>query len=180
MVIKLQKIESPSELSPICNLYFSAFPANERRDYAGLKAQLEITECSVSKILCGEQQAGLCIFWNFEDFIFLEHMAVEIAMRNLSIGERVLNLLKSLFNKPLLLETEPPNDGTSKRRIGFYIRNGFYLLNRHYIQPPYDHVGPGVELCLMCSCSDVPNPTIDRWISVLRENVYGRFESRNY
>jgi ribosomal protein S18 acetylase RimI-like enzyme len=173
MEIKLQKINSDSELISIYDLYFSAFPANERRDYAGLKAQLKIHECSVSKILHGKQQVGLCIFWNFEDFVFLEHLAVEPAMRNLKIGEKVLTLLKTQFNKPLLLETEPPNDEIAKRRISFYIRNSFFILSRNYIQPSYDHVSPGVHLCLMCTCSGISDPTLDRWISILRNNVYG-------
>ena len=55
------------------------------------------------------------------------------------------------------------------RRIGFYRRNGFRLLEADYIQPPYAEDLPSLPLKLM-SRGELPD--IDRVISTLHQRVY--------
>lgn len=47
-------------------------------------------------------------------------------------------LQERMGGKPVVLEVEMPEDEMSRRRIGFYARQGFLLWEDHdYMQPPY-------------------------------------------
>jgi ribosomal protein S18 acetylase RimI-like enzyme len=174
MQIDLLKISSNQELECIQDLYLSAFPAKERRDLDDLKLLLAERDCSIYKVLTGNEVfAGFCVVWKFPGFVFLEHFAIEPHLRGLGIGERTLAAIKSLFLKPVILETEIPVDEISQRRIRFYERNGFHKLNRHYFQPSYGGNKPEVELKLMCTNVDIPADELDFMIRAIRKKVYG-------
>jgi ribosomal protein S18 acetylase RimI-like enzyme len=177
--IIFKKIESVAEFEAIKNLYLTAFPPNERREFDELKKQICYDECNVNLILVGEKVAGFIIFWNFNDFVFLEHFAIEPGLRGLGIGEKTLAEIKALFQKTVILETELPNDEMSIRRIRFYERNGFHKLNRTYFQPSYGGNKPEVELKLMSTNVDLPTETLDKYILQIREKVYRNFSELN-
>jgi len=170
--ISFKKIESETGFEVIKNLYLTAFPPSERREFDELKKQIYHVECNVNLILTGEKVAGFVILWNFADFVFLEHFAIEPGIRGLGIGERTLALIKDIFNKPVILETELPDDEISSRRIKFYQRNGFRLLHLPYLQPSYDGIKPEVEMKLMSIGVDFLSEELDKYISVISKKVY--------
>lgn len=172
MEIDLQRITNPADLDKIRNLYISSFPGKERREFHELAEMLGLLDCSVCWIsITGEKIAGLCIFWDFENFAFLEHLAVENDLRGLGIGEEVLSVIREKY-KIILLETELPEDEISQRRVKFYQRNGFRMLQRQYIQPSYGKNKPEVELQLMSTSVDFSVETLDEYIQTIREKVY--------
>lgn len=171
MQISLKKIESEAEFEAIKNLYLSAFPPKERREFDDLKKQIYDKDCNVNLILVGEKIAGFVILWNFDQFVFLEHFATEPGLRGLGIGEKTLSEIKRQFQKTVILETELPNDELSQRRIRFYERNGFHKLNRTYFQPSYGANKPEVELKLMSTNVDLAENQLDNYISVIRGKV---------
>lgn len=175
MQISFNKIESEAEFEAIKNLYLTAFPPKERREFDELKKQIYNDECNVKLILISEKVVGLIIFWNFNEFVFLEHFAIEPGLRGLGIGEKTLAKVKALFQKTVILETELPNDEMSLRRIRFYERNGFHKLNRTYFQPSYGDNKPEVELKLMSTNVDFPSETLNKFINQIREKVYRDF-----
>jgi ribosomal protein S18 acetylase RimI-like enzyme len=122
--------------------------------------------------LAGEKTAGFCIIWDFTEFVYLEHFAIEPDVRGLGIGEGTLALIKANFDKPVILETELPLDEISSRRIKFYKRNGFRVLYRHYLQPSYDGIKPEVEMKLMSTAVDFASEELDRYIGIIRKKVY--------
>jgi ribosomal protein S18 acetylase RimI-like enzyme len=170
--IGFKTITGIAGLSSIWNLYCATFPINERRELESLQMLIGNNECEINQItIQNEQPAGLCIFWSFREFLFLEHFAVEPELRGLGIGEQTLALLREKC--PLiLLETEPPVDEISERRIKFYQRNGFKLLHRQYFQPSYGGNKPPVEMKLMCNGIDFSSEELDRYILVIRTKVY--------
>ena len=172
MEISFKKIIKEHELEAVKSLYLSAFPPEERREYNELKQQLNISECAVNLILAGEKTAGFCIVWDFTNFVYLEHFAIEPDERGLGIGEGTLALIKDNFNKPVILETELPVDEISSRRIRFYQRNGFGLLHRPYLQPSYGGIKPEVEMKLMSTAVDFASEELDTYIDIIRKKVY--------
>jgi ribosomal protein S18 acetylase RimI-like enzyme len=172
MEINLQRITNPADLDKIRDLYISSFPEKERREFYKLPEMLVLLECSVCLIsISGGKIAGLCIFWDFGSFTFLEHFAIEDDLRGLGIGEEVLSVLREKY-KIILLETELPEDEISQRRVKFYQRNGFRMLQRRYIQPSYGKNKPEVELQLMSTSVDFSVQTLDEYIHLIRERVY--------
>jgi len=171
--IGYRKITSPSELEDILSLYLTAFPPAERREFAGLIQQIGIDECIVNLILADQKVAGFIIVWDLEEFVFVEHFAVEPHLRKLGIGEETISSLRSQFQKTVFLETEIPHDELSRRRIGFYERNGFRKLGRAYFQPSYDGIKPEIELILMATANDFTEEELDLAIRKIRKKVYG-------
>ncbi len=173
MEIKLKKAATITELEQIRELYLTAFPANERRSFEGLQQQLlREKACSILLITDLQNILGFCTFWEFETFAFIEHLAIHPEMRGKKIGETVLSLLMDGRKTPLILETEPPTNHISSRRIAFYQRNGFHLLQQHYIQPSYDGITPGPKLRLMSSHPNLSLEELQLFIEIIKKNVY--------
>lgn len=116
--------------------------------------------------------AGLINSWHFDDFNYLEHLATMPALRGSGIGATTLYSLLNGFDKPWVLEVERPSADSpmAARRIAFYERNGFSLLDYDYIQPPYAPGLPEVPLYLMSSDPDIDPAAV---AAVLHREVYG-------
>ena len=80
---------------------------------------------------------GFFTYWDFDTFYYAEHFAIDPTLRNGGYGKQVLNLLCDSLPRPIVLEVEMPKEEMSKRRIGFYQRQGFILWQHDYQQPPY-------------------------------------------
>jgi GNAT superfamily N-acetyltransferase len=175
MEISFKKIESVTETEHIKSLYLSAFPPEVRREYNELIKQIYFENCVVNLIYVNQKIAGFIILWSFNEFVFIEHFAIESGLRGQGIGEKVLEWIRKNFNKTGILETEPPLDEISSRRVNFYLRNGFYLLERHYLQPSYGGIKPEVEMKLMGTSTKISDKKLDEYIQQIREKVYHKF-----
>lgn len=129
-----------------------SFPVDERRPYEAQKALL--TEKEYFKTLVvkgqGEIQSFMTVY-ELDSLVFLEHFAVSPKYRNWGLGAKMLAELLASADKPVCLEVELPDTDLALRRIGFYERNGFYLNEFPYIQPPLAEGQKEVPLCVMSS-----------------------------
>ncbi len=151
----------------------SAFPYEERRDFCDLKECfnnkyfnfLEIFDCE-KDIFCGFVSP-----WNFSDFVYIEHLAVDENLRNGAYGSRTVELIKSTYNKPVILESEHGFTDIQKRRLGFYERLGFKINDYDYIQPSY-HGGEGVPLKILSYPALLSKTKFEEFVKITKENVY--------
>ncbi len=118
------------------NLYINSFPLCERRDMSNHEIALTYLDYHFDFIIKDNNLVGIMLYWESENFIFLEHFAIVKELRNNGYGEKALNLLKEK-NKSIILEVEPLVDDITSRRVNFYKRNGFYLTNHHHVQLKY-------------------------------------------
>lgn len=156
------------------NLYEASFPPQERRPWWDLAERCLKGEILAYGISEGAALAGFITVWDFPDFAYLEHFAIDEQMRGRGLGSQVLNEIKILFEgKPIVLEVEPPTDNESMRRIRFYKSNGFCLHDDwDYQQPPYSSELPWVELKIM-TFSKIPHSVDFEHIkTTLYSNVY--------
>ena len=119
----------------------TAFPQEERRDK---KLQREYTDqkpkfrCNLIHTSYG-QPVGLINYWDFDDFIYIEHFAIDQEERRQGYGSEALTKLLEKAGRRAILEVEVPH--TSKdaamQRILFYKRLGFKMRRMGYKQPPY-------------------------------------------
>lgn len=159
--MKLRSDISEAEFEALMQLYVEAFPPEERRPLE------EMPPADAAYRFYAIDGCGLLSTWEFEDFTYIEHFAIRAELRGSGIGSAALAALRG----NLILEVEPPHTGTTaRRRIAFYKRNGFRLLNIAYVQPPYSKDLPSVELRLMVrgAISD-----IDAAIRTIHRRVYG-------
>lgn len=116
--------------------------------------------------------AGFLAVWEFESFTYIEHFAVDPVLRNSGTGSAMLQELVRKYQKQICLEVELPEDELTRRRIGFYERNGFVFNEYPYIQPPISKGKSPVPLRIMTYGSAITQDTFEEMKRVLYQRVY--------
>lgn len=166
-------------LEPARRLYVDAFPPEERRPWEQILLEPSDTLRGpfLHTLLLGEgisdRFAGMISSWQFDEFSYLEHFATMPGLRGSGIGSQVLAALVAGFTVPWVLEVERPTDDNpmAARRIAFYERNGFHVLDYDYIQPPYSPGLPEVPLLLMSTDPGIDPAAV---AAILHREVYGK------
>ena len=118
------------------------------------------------------QTLGLLTTWHFEEFIYIEHFAIDPTLRSQGYGSEALKAFIHEHGKPIVLEAEPPTDALSIRRIKFYERIGLTLYDFPYMQPAYTENSHPVELRLMGTLDTEATP-LSLVSQILHREVYG-------
>ena len=110
----------PADFDAVYRLLTQSFPATERRGAAGQRALFSDSayRVDIRRAPDGGVQA-LIASWDFDDFVFLEHFAVDPACRSGGIGGRMLNAMLARCGKRACLEAELPETELAARRIAF-------------------------------------------------------------
>ena len=138
-MIKIQRINTSHEHYPFVEtLMQSAFPLQERRN-ADLQREYTDNKAHFHTHIILEENVpiGLLNIWDLENFHYIEHFAIHEKFRNKGYGQMVLKQIIKEIKGMIVLEAEEPTDDITRRRIGFYQRQGFVLQDVPYQQPPY-------------------------------------------
>lgn len=157
----------------IYSLMEESFPSEEYRSYDEQKALLNNPAYTIY-VLNNEHQDIMAFIavWEFDDFAFIEHFAVNPNYRNGGIGARVLNEMVELLSITVCLEVEPPETEMAKRRIGFYKRNKFFLNDYPYMQPSISPGKAAIPLLIMTTGGTVDEATFEQMKDTLYAKVY--------
>jgi ribosomal protein S18 acetylase RimI-like enzyme len=172
-MVSLLRITDPHHhlLDKLFQLYEETFPVEERRDHASLKNLMSNQQMYFNAIFNENNLFGLIVYWHFDNLLFVEHFAIFPNFRDQGIGSKVITLLKEK-QLTLVLEVEPPNTDLQKRRIGFYLQNGIYVLDVPYFQPSYVYGGVSVPMLLMCNDLLVSQRLGEEMIRKIYREVY--------
>ena len=168
-MIKKLSITDFDKMFPIME---DSFPPDERRPYDEQKALFENGYYNVYAEFEADKVKGFIAVWNFTDFLYVEHFAVSKEYRNRGTGAKLISEVVKLYKKTLCLEVEPPEDELTRRRIGFYERNGFFLNEYPYIQPPISAGKNPVPLMIMSSEKALSEENFGKIKKVLYNEVY--------
>ena len=149
----------------------TAFPYEERRDCFDQKECLNNTYFKFFEIYDGDLAVGFTALWVFENFVFIEHIAIDEDKRGSGYGSKAIELLKEKYNKPLILEAEAPVTEQQIKRIKFYNRLGFNVNSFNYTQPSY-HGGEGVPLLILSYPNKLTDEEFDEFLRETRREVY--------
>lgn len=155
----------------VYNKMKAAFPIEERRTSFDEKNCLKDSKFNFFEILDEGNEVGFIALWVFQDFVFIEHLAIDSDKRNGGYGSKTLSLVKEKFNKPLILEAEAPETEQQIKRIRFYDRHGFKVNGFDYMQPSY-HGGEGVPLKILSFPEMLSQEKFDSFIALTRKHVY--------
>ena len=158
---------SQSDFSEIYRIMQASFSDDEYRPYDEQLALFEEPEYRIYYM-----PAGFLAVWEFESFIYIEHFAVDPALRNSGTGSAMLQELVKQYQKPICLEVELPEDELTRRRIGFYERNGFVFNEYPYIQPPISKGKSPVPLRIMTYRSEITREEFQKMKEILYRRVY--------
>lgn len=162
----LQRINE-TNFPEIYRIMQASFSDDEYRPYDEQLALFEEPEYRIYYM-----PAGFLAVWEFESFIYIEHFAVDPSLRNSGTGSAMLKELVKQYQKPICLEVELPEDELTRRRIGFYERNGFVFNEYPYIQPPISKGKSPVPLRIMTYGEAITRETFEAIKNVLYRSVY--------
>lgn len=152
-------------------IMMTSFPESERRTYAGQKALLADPHYRlITKTDDSNNIIAFLAAWEFPQFRFVEHIAVDPGTRGGGIGGKLMTAYIGESAKPILLEVEPPDTDMAQRRISFYERLGFHLNPFEYMQPPLQKGQPDLPLKVM----SYPQTLTDAEFALYKETLYSK------
>ncbi len=173
-MISLHHITSTDRDFAVCEgLYLDAFPRAERRETAEWRqlADERTDGFRLCAIVREEQCVGLLSYWDFSEFIYVEHFATLPEVRQQGIGGKSIEtLLRETAPRPVVLEVELPETAEARRRIAFYERNGLKVVAQDYLQPPYRQGDDWFPLLLMATDEAFADKHFER----IRQTIYAK------
>lgn len=174
-MIRLQPI-STSDVSHyqfMEDLLIAAFPPEEYRELKDLHEYTNCTDHFYNNIILDDDvPVGFITYWDFDNFYYVEHFAINPALRNEGYGKKALDHLCEKLPFPIVLEVEMPVEEIAQRRINFYKRQGFTLWEEEYQQPPYKPGDDFLPMYLMVHGDLLCEEDFERVKSKIHKEVY--------
>jgi len=150
-----------------------AFPVTELRTKADQRALLQNPLYRLWGVR-GEDGSFWAVFafWEIEEFLYIEHFAVDKTYRNDGQGGKLLDRLLEEKGKPVVLEVELPEDDLTRRRVGFYERHGLVFNDYPYMQPPMRKGQAAIPLRIMTKPAAIDETTYHRYKKLIHRIVY--------
>ena len=161
------------DFDKIFRLMELSFIEDEYRNYEAQKHLLTLDNYTifVEYHETGDVMAFIAL-WVFDAFVYIEHFVVNPKYRNRGLGGKLLTHILDKYDRRICLEVEHPEDALKIRRIEFYKRNGFYLNDYAYIQPPLSEGKAPLSLKIMTSHKSVDAAFFNEIKATLYEHVY--------
>lgn len=145
-----------------------SFPEIERRTMEEQKKLFDESKYRVLGYKDNNEVKAFIALWEFDDFNFIEHFAVDKELRGNGIGSRFIKEFLNKSTKKTILEVEYPEDEISARRIEFYKRMGMKVNDYEYVQPPLQK---GKEL-LPLKIMSYPDKLHESQFNYIRKELY--------
>jgi len=153
------------------DIYAVSFPVHEQRSE---KQQTEAFSNEHYHLLVKIENDKLVSFiacWDFEDYVYIEHLAVNPELRGKSMGSGTLNDFANLMKKIIVLEIDPLKDEISRKRLSFYERLGYELNSYIHFHPAYNPLFEPHELLVLSLNETLTSEQYDRFYKNLKEIV---------
>lgn len=163
-----------NDTDAVYSIMESSFPKDEIRSY-GEQAALFEKENFFAYGIKTESGAlkAFITFWHLNGFTFGDHFAVAKSDRGAGLGAKIIAEVIKTDKSRFILEVEPPETETAKRRIGFYERAGFTLNDYEYCQPPLGKNKKAVPLLIMSTGGKLTGAEFQMVKREIYKNVYG-------
>jgi ribosomal protein S18 acetylase RimI-like enzyme len=162
-------------ISFIRDLYESTFPVQERRDWLQFLQLLQEPAMQLSVIMDNEEAIGFVIGWDLGNWYYVEHLAIDPAQRGKKYGEKVMQAVLEAGLGHVILEVERVHDADSQRRVNFYERLGYSIVNIDYHQPPYRKGEAVLPMMLMSHPAITDELEAKALAGNIRASVYERY-----
>lgn len=130
-------------------LYGAAFPWHEQREKEAKAAAIADPRYALEGWFDGDRFVGLSGCWTFNNYLYIEHLAVDDALRSQGYGKRLLDCI--LARQPLtILEIDPLTSEVARKRLRFYEKTGFHANSWAHEHPAY-HQGSGGHALIVLS-----------------------------
>lgn len=151
------------------NVYQSSFPIFEQRTMKDQIDALEDNRYYCTVICDNDIFIGLLFYWKFENYIYIEHLAISPNLRGQNYGSKILTVFCK-ENPNTILEIDPPIDKVSINRLHFYSKLGFKLQPFTHVHPPYRNGNHGHDLKILSFNRDLEQEEYDKF-NVFLKNI---------
>lgn len=162
--------DDPKRWQALWELYEESFPEAERRkkeDHLRACADARFHPLSAWE---GNQLIGLMFFWEWDAFRYLEHLAINPALRGQGNGSRMLRYLRD-SEHTIILEVDPLINELSVRRLQFYEQAGYTLTPYRFVHLPYRLDAKAQELLILSYPSMLTKEKHNSFLRFLNEEV---------
>lgn len=178
--MQFKRITSKKDIyfDKLMEIYNYSFPEFERRT---LNDQIEVLKNKNYKctIVCEDNiLIGIILYWEFENYKYIEHLAINKDFRGQSYGSKILKDFCS-DNKIIILEIDLPIDEISIKRLNFYERLGFIMQEFDHIHPPYRKIYKGHKLKIMSFKRELLKKEYDKFNKFLEYEIMKYSECNN-
>lgn len=174
--MNIESLKNTKHISFAKEIYNSSFSLDERRDFDLVIEMVgkEGFDFYLIKLsLENENPIGIISIWEFYDFVYMEHFAIDLSLRQKGYGSKVLNEIINKYSKPFIIEVEPPTNAEALKRINFYKKLNFSLLDFNYLQPAYSPTQNSLPMNLMTNnLNYFTNENIQKAVSLIHQKVY--------
>lgn len=157
------------------DLFESAFPDEERPPFGELKhrnkQKFHFMVATNESDDGDDEFVGILTYWNFDEFVYVEHFAIDEDLRNLGLGKAVFLNFLSQQTQQVVLEVELPHNEESEHRIEFYSSMGLFSNPQEYIQPSYRGDQVTVPMMIMTKY-EIDDEEFDEIREILYREVY--------
>lgn len=168
------EIMQKQAFAQVFSIMEESFPLDEYRPYEEQKSLLKESKYRIYILPDSENRKikAFISIWQFADFAYIEHFAVAREYRSQGLGSRILDEIRQILPDQICLEVELPENDTAKRRIEFYKRNGFFLNEYPYLQPPISKGRKSLPLMIMTSEDLLTEDRFETIKTDIYRNVY--------
>ena len=152
------------------NLYEKSFPIYERRTLDTHIKALNDENFYCTYITENNTFIGILFYWKLEEFIYIEHLAIDETLRGQGYGSKILKEFSSI-EKNLILEIDPPIDDVSIKRYHFYENAGFKLYDFEHIQLPYRKGYEGYKLKILAKGINLSQESYSKFYELMFKNL---------
>ncbi len=130
-------------------LYITSFPIFEQRTEPQQKFAFGCEKYHLISYYDEENFVGFIAYWEFDNYLYIEHLAINTSLRGKGYGSGLLNDFIGSTSKIVLLEIDPVIDEISEARLRFYKKCGFYSNLYLHNHPPYQTDYPPHRLIVL-------------------------------
>lgn len=119
------------------DLYACSFPVFEQRTEEQQRMAFDNPNYHLLAYEANEILVGFISYWEFNDYLYIEHFAINAQIRRKGYGSDILRNFIRSTGKIVLLEIDPITDSVSEARLRFYKKCGFYENTYPHKHPSY-------------------------------------------
>lgn len=151
-------------------LYESAFPLHEKRSHTAKIRALNHANYQLQAWFDDGLFVGMIGMWHFDDYSYIEHLAVNDSLRGQGYGKRMLNQFLQQSSLTVL-EIDPLTTEIARKRLRFYQSLGFLVNHYPHTHPTYHEHLADHELIVLSYPRQIEPQQYQRFLTDLCHEV---------
>lgn len=152
-------------------IYNDNFPLIEKRVINQQKEIFVHSAYRVIGFLSNQKLKAFIAYWTFDEFTFIEHLAIDKTEQGKGLGSNILNDFLKKNTTPVILEIEHPQDKQTNKRLNFYQNMGFVKNQFDHFQPPFHRGDLPLNLLILSYQKEISQELYDVFAETQKNSI---------